>query len=420
MRRAFEFVVRNWPLKLAAIVLATFLYAGLVLSQSAQVWTGSVPIVPVKLPTDAVLLSNLPSVTSIRYFAPPEIAQQITSASFSATVDLSSAEAQAGNPVVIAKVLVSAATDPRITILDYDPPSITVRLDPLVSKSVPIVVDHGDVPAGLQLRDPVLSADQAIVSGPESVVRLVTSAQARVVVQPSGIDVDQTVDLVAVDARGEVQSPVKIAPSSVHVKISVRSGLQTKQLPVNPVVTGTPAAGFEIESVTVQPAVVTVEGDANALASLSRLDTQPVSISGAATDLTRTVVLDIPPGVDPLAQSEVTVKVTLRPIAATRTYSVGIVLSGARDDRTYSLSAASVLVTVGGTVGALDALDPRTLAVVADVDGLAPGSHKVKLKISLPADVNLVATSPPDVTVTVTDNATPPPSAAPSPPPSGP
>ncbi len=419
MRRAFQFVVRNWPLKLAAIILATFLYAGLVLSQSAQVWTGSVPIVPLKLPTSAVLLSNLPSVTSIRYFAPAVVAERINSSSFSATVDLSSAQAQTDNPIVIEKVTVTA-TDPRVTILDYDPPSIIVRLDPLVSKTVPIAVDHGTVPPGLQLREPVLSANEATVSGPESVVRLVTTAEARVVVQPSGIDVDQTVDLVAVDARGEVQSPVDIEPSSVHVKISVGSGLQTKQLPVNPVVTGTPATGFEIDAVTVEPAIVSVEGDADALASLSRLDTQPVSISGAATDITRTVVLDIPAGVDPLADSEVTMKITLRPVAATRTYSAGIVLSGARDDRTYDLSTASILVTVGGTVEALDALDPRTLAVVVDVDGLGPGSHKVKPKLTLPADVNVVAMSPPEVTVTVTENASPPPSESPIPSPSGP
>ena len=49
MRRVLDLVIRNWPLKLAAILLATFLYAGLVLSQSAQVWPGSIPIVP-KLP----------------------------------------------------------------------------------------------------------------------------------------------------------------------------------------------------------------------------------------------------------------------------------------------------------------------------------------------------------------------------------
>lgn len=419
MSRVVQFIVRNWPLKLAAIALATLLYAGLVLSQSAQVWTGSVPIVPLKLPTSAVLLTNLPSVTSIRYFAPAEVAQRITSSSFSATVDLSASQPQTDNPIVIAKVTVTA-TDPRVTVLDYDPPSITVRLDPLVSKTVPVVVDHGDVPAGLELREPVLSADQATVSGPESVVRLVTSVQARVVVQPSGIDVDQTVDLVAVDARGEVQSPVDVEPSSVHVQIAVGSGLTRKTLPVHPVVTGTPAAGFEIESIAVDPPVVSVEGDADALAALSKVDTDPISISGASTDLVRSVPLDLLAGIDSISGDSATVTIVLRPVAATRTYSVGIVLSGARDDRTYTLSSASVLVTVGGTVAALDSLDPRTLAVIADVDGLAPGSHKVKLKISLPADVQLVATSPPEVTVGVAENVSPPPTIAPSPSPSGP
>jgi YbbR domain-containing protein len=418
MRRVLGLVFRNWPLKLAAVAVASVLYAGLVLSQSAQVWPGSVPIVP-KLPTSAQLITNLPPVKNIRYFASAEVAQGVSSATFRASVDLSQATPQADNPFVTVKVDV-VALDPRVTIVDYDPPSIRVQLDPLVQKTVPVVVEHGDVPSGLTIRDPVLSVAQATISGPESVVRLVTAAQARVVIQPSGIDVDQTVDLVAVDVRGDAQGPVDVEPSSVHVKIAVGSGLQTKSLPVNPVVTGTPATGFEIESIDVSPPVVSVEGDADALAGLVRVDTDPISVSGASTDLTRTVPLDLPDGVESLSGDSASVKVTLRPVAATRTYSAGIVLSGARDDRTYSLSTASVLVTVGATVAALDELDPRSLAVVADVDGLAPGSHRIKLKISLPADVTLVATSPAEVTVVVTENPSPSPSVEPTPAPSGP
>ena len=416
MRRALDLVVRNWPLKLAAVIVATFLYAGLVLSQNAQVWPGSVPIIP-KLPSTAVLIGNLPSVTNIRYFAPADVAQRLTSSSFRATADLSQANPQPGNPFVTAPVVVTA--DPRVTILDYDPALVTVQLDPLVSKTVPIQVDHGDIPPGLEIRDPVLSNDQATVSGPESVVRQVTAAQASVVIQPSGIDVDQTVDLVAVDIRGEVQGPVNIEPSTVRVKISVGSGLQSKTLPVNPIVTGTPATGFQVESVTVSPPVALVEGDADALAALAAVDSDPVSISGASTDLSRSVPLDLPDGVDAVSGGTVTVTVTFQPVAATRTYTAGIVLSGARDDRTYTLSTGSVVITVGGTVAALDALDPRSLAVIADVDGLGPGTHKVKLKVSLPADVKLVAVSPPEITVTVAENP-PPPSSSPAPSPSGP
>ncbi len=400
MKRALQFVVHNWPLKLAAALLAIFLYAGLILSQSAQVWPGSVPIIPLRLPTTAVLLGNLPSVTSIRYFAPPDVAQLLSSSSFTATVDLSQAQPQSGSPFVIVRVVVTA-TDPRVTVLDYDPPSIQVRLDPLVSKLVPIAVDHGTVPPGIEIRAPALSASQALVSGPESIVRLVTAAQARVVIQPSGIDVDQTVDLVAVDIRGEAMGPVNLRPSSVHVKIAVGSGLQSKTLPVNPVIAGTPAVGYQIAAVAVNPVVVTVVGDANALALLSKVDTLPVSVGGAASGVNQTVGLALPDGVSALAEATITVTVAIQAQAATRDYSAGLVLSGARDDRTYALSTGSVLVTLGGTVASLDTLDPSSFSVVVDVDGLGLGSHKVKVTVSLPADVQLVAVSPAQVTVTV-------------------
>ncbi len=53
MKRLVAIVVHNWPLKLAAIALATLLYAGLVLSQSAQQTDARVPIVPRNQPVDA-------------------------------------------------------------------------------------------------------------------------------------------------------------------------------------------------------------------------------------------------------------------------------------------------------------------------------------------------------------------------------
>ena len=46
MRRILAIVLHNWPLKLAAIGLATVLYGGLVLSQGARTFDGQVPIRP--------------------------------------------------------------------------------------------------------------------------------------------------------------------------------------------------------------------------------------------------------------------------------------------------------------------------------------------------------------------------------------
>ncbi len=407
--RIVAWIVRNWPLKVGSVILATFLYAGLVLSQNAQVWPGRVPIVATNQPTNAVLLTgNIGDVTNIHYFAPTDVADRLTSSSFNASVDLSTATPQAGTAFATVQVHVQAV-DPRVQILDFDPQVIQVQLDPLVTKSVPVAVDTGDVPAGLHPQSPVLSTQSVNVSGPDSVVRLATAALARVVIQPSGLDVDQAVSLVAVDALGNVLSPVRIDPGTVRVQIRVGSQ-QTRTVPVQPSLTGTPNAAYQVASVTVNPVAVTVAGDSTSLGQLVQLTTASLDLNGATADVTRQVNLVLPPGISVIGSPTVSVAVHLVVRTASQTFSAGIVLSGARDDRIYGLSVDQVLVTLGGTPTALAGIDGQTFAVTLDVDGLAPGVHVLTPIVNLPASLKLIGMSPASVTVTITIAASPTPS----------
>lgn len=422
MRRAIRIVVHNWPLKLAAIALATLLYAGLVVSQGVQLWTGRVQIVPQNQPSSAFIVGNLGAVTNIRYFAPRDVADRMSSAGFTAYVDFNEAASQRQGPFVRLTVHV-IPSDTRVRVVDFDPPQIQVQLDPLVSKDVPVEVDRGTVPAGLQVRDPILDTSEVTVSGPQSYVSQVSRAVARVLIQPSGISIDQSVDLEAVDGRGEPVTQVKIEPAAVRVKILVGNQLGSKALPVNPVVVGTPAAGYEIGSVTVSPAVASIEGEADALASLVRVDTSPLLVSGASADVSETIGLVLPDGTSALSGSSVRVTIQLRPTTGTRTIQVGVVLTGTNLERTYSISTDSVDVTIGGPVAALDALDGSTLAATADASDLGPGAHQVGMRISLPPGLTLVAISPAQVIVGVGVAATPVPTestAGPTPTPSVP
>ena len=415
MRRLVGLVTHNWPLKLAALILASLLYSGLVLSQNAQVWRGRVPVIPLRQPASAFMLGVLPDVTNIRYFAPLDVAARLSSSSFTATVDLAGAQVTPEAPFVTAKVEVTSA-DQRVQVLDFEPRVITIQLDPLISKTIPVEVSRvGPVPPGLEVRDPVLSVSEVTAFGPESIIRLVTAAQARVVIQPSGIDVDQQVDLVAVDASGNVMTPVDLEPSSVHVQIRVGSQLESKALPVNPVVIGTPAVGYEIQAVTVAPSVASVEGEADALVSLAKLDTEPLSIAGATGTVAGTVALALPTGTSALAGSSVRVTIVLRPTTGTRTISAGIVLAGARPDRTYATSTDAVVVTIGGTVADLSAIQGRTFVASADVSELATGSHEVDLRVTLPSGLTVVAIGPPQIVITVGIAGTPAPTESPSP-----
>ena len=411
MTRIIGVIVHNWPLKVAAVGLATLLYGGLVLSQSTQEFRGVIPVTVEGQPDDTYLLTAPEPVTVVRYFAPSGV-RPITS-TFSATIDIAGVEPGAGRTQV---PIVVTSLDERITVLESDPDVMTVELDALATKTVPVTVERGTVPEGLEVGETVVEPAEVTVSGPSSVVETVVAAQAIVAIQPSGIDVDQDVRLVAIDQLGNAVSPVNLDPPTVRVRIPVFSDRESRTLPVNPVVTGTPAPGFEFASVVASPSVVTVEGDADELVALDRIDTEAVSVSGLSSDRTMSVALDLPTGVVAVAQDTVEVTITVRAVTSTRTFEVGLDLVGARSDLEYSPSVDRVLITVGGSVADLDRLDGATLVALLDVRDLGPGDHDVPVTADLPAGVTFVGASPDTVAITVTASApTPTPTAAPTP-----
>ena len=412
MTRVLSLITHNWPLKVAAVVLASLLYTGLVLSQNAKETRVQIPIDVRNQPGQAVLLGGVQYVTSISYFAPVEVANRVTSDMFKAWIDLASTTPDSSNDIIV-KVNVSSP-DPQVQVIDWSPRQIAVRLDPKTSKMVPVQVYHGVAPAGLNVRPAILDTTQVTVSGTQSAVNQVVAAVARVRIDPSGLKVDQQVDLIPVDIRNLEVGQVSLSPSSVHVTILVGSQVTSRTLPINAIVTGTPATGFELTSITVDTPTVTLEGDAGTLQSLLRIDTLPLSITGARANVTGSLGLVLPSGVDVLGVSTVRITAVIAATQGTRTFSVGIVLSGAQSDRTYALSTDQVLVTLGGNSAALASLQGDTLVVTADVDGMGTGMHLVTLRTTLPAGITLLAVNPPKVAVTITS----PPSPSPSPPPS--
>ncbi|MBI2782036.1 MAG: hypothetical protein HYX55_09620 [Chloroflexi bacterium] len=402
MTRLLGFIVHNWPLKLAAIGLATLLYGGLVLSQTTQDFTGNVPIQIANASGDVIVLSNTGAVTRIRYVAPPDLGLRIDSSTFRASVDL--AGVQPTGDRVSLNVTVTAI-EPRIQVLDFEPRAIVLTLDRVATKSVPIRAVLGPVPSGLDTGVPTVEGTTAAVTGPQSVVNRVTEAQARIVVDASGIDVNQLVTLLPVDSSGEVLTPVDVEPTQVRVRVPVFTDRRSKTLPLTPNVVGTPAAGFEVASIEVNPPVVSVEGDANDLAGLDRADTQPISVAGASSQVNQVVGLALPAGVQALGSGTVQVTIKLRPVTGTRTFEAGLVLVGTRPDLLYALSVDRVLVTIGGSTADLDRLSGVTLVLTADVTGLEVGTHSVAISANLATGLMLLGASPNPVEVIVSSQA---------------
>lgn len=409
MRRLLNRLVHNWPLKLAAVGLATILYGGLVVSQSTSTLAVAIPIDVRGYPPDSFLLTIPDPVTEIRYFAPS--GTRPLESDFEASVDISGVQPGSGPQRVPVRVV---SIDERITVVGVQPSAVTIDLDRLDRKQVDVVVENGPTPGGLELGEPIVDPVRVEVSGPASVISRVVAARASVIIQPSGIDVDQDFDLVPVDELGDAVGQVDVEPRAAHITIPVFSDRETRTLPVNAVLSGDPAAGFEIESVTLEPPVVLVEGDADQLAELVSVDTQPIPMGGVSSDRTIEVDLELPTGVLVVGEGRVAVTVTLRPVTETRTFNAGVRLIGAGRGLSYSLEIDRVLVTLGGSVADLDRLSGQALVLDLDVSALGPGTVSLPVGVDLPTGVTLVSTTPDEIQVTITSS-----SASPSPSPVG-
>ena len=412
MSRLLGLITHNWPLKLLAFLLAFLLYAGLVVSQSTFEFPTPVRIDVLNQPTGAVVLGNLPAVTRIRYYVTGDPGAGPTPASWRATVDLGGVDPKAGSTYAAVNV---TSVDPRFVVIDYEPRGINIQLDPYTSYTVPVRVNTGTPPANLEVGDPALSQKTVTVSGPDSIVKFVVAAQADVVIDPHGLFVDRDVPLIPIDNLGNQRSPVRVDPATVHVKIPVFSNAQAKSLVVNPAIVGTPPTGYSITSIVVDPVSVSVKGDPENLAGLTKADTASIPVGTATSTIDTQVALALPDGVVPLDVSTVHVKVTIEAEAGTRAFNAGIVLTGRQPGLTYGVNPLNAVVTVGGPVADLDRIDASGFVLSVDVSGLAVGTHEVELAPTLQAGLRLLGISPPTVVVTVTagSGASAPPASAP-------
>lgn len=390
-------IVHNWPLKLAAVGLATLLYGGLALSQNTQTYPGDIPVHPINEPPDVFVLSPPSHVTEVRYFAPTGVS--VAASTFIATIDL----ANYGDTLGVVSVPIELSTpDSRVRILGFEPTFAVIELDQLQEKAgVPVQVAHGDVPDGLTLGKTTVDPETVTISGAASLVARVDAVRADVIIGTSGIDVDEDATLTPVDKLGNPVRPLEVSPATARVQIQIFSDQQSRTLPVNPVVTGNPAPGFEVASLVVQPQVVLVTGDADQLAELTSVDTRPISLAGISDDETVEVELALPDEVAAVDETTVTVSITIRPITATRTFDSGVRLVGADPGLTYEVSVDRVLATIGGSTADLDRLEGSSLVMDLDVRDLAPGEYAVDVTADLPDGTTLVAVSPPKVTVTI-------------------
>jgi len=420
VRRVAAFVVRNWPLKIAALALATLLYAGLALSEEADVFREQIPIFPENQPEDAVLLTPTADlvVTSVSYVETRSVGP-LSPDDFRATIDLSTVDPAGGPQSVPVRV---HPLVPGIVVTEVNPQRVQVDLDPLVEATVPVIVDLGPPPANAEIGTVAVQPETVTVRGGQSVVEQVAGARATIPLDATGLDFRGDVEVIPIDRDGR-ELRVDVTPERVSVAVPVITALRQRTLPVNPVITGSVPAGMRVRSIEVAPPVVTVEGDADDVAPLLAIDTEPIPVTGVTTTLDGRFELALPQGVAAIGDGSVRVVIRMESITDTRAFGAALRPVGIAPGATASLSTLRVDVALFGPIALLDDLEARPLLGTVDATGLGAGEHELPVTIEVPDGVSVANVAPATVTLTIVGPATPSPAPftpAPSPPASSP
>ena len=298
-------------------------------------------------------------------------------------------------------VVVSPRLDVRV--VDENPSSVTIVLDALSSKRLPVEVSLLGKPAqGVTLGNPHTVPARVTVSGPARQVSEVRHAVVSIDTGPLRQQVVASLPVVATDASGQPVSGVQVTPKIVDMTLAVSEGIISKVVPIVPTITGTPSSALTVTSATTEPETVALTGPTSTLAGVESASTSPVDISAARADITRRVPLQLPAGVSAsVAQATVTVRFG-RARLSTVFRSVPVRVVGIRSGQTSRVVPDRVDLQVEGPqdlVRRLIAQGVSSVLVEVSAAGRQPGRYAVSPQPVLPKGIRVLSIQPQQVLI---------------------
>jgi YbbR domain-containing protein len=398
--RGFGSLRANIGLGLLSLALAVTLWAFVTREENptqTDCFAGDIPVETVNVPESLAVGGLSDAAVSVRASAPQDICDGLTVQDFRAVANLSMAKARENT--VTLRV---SSTRRQVKVMETSPSIVTITLEPVTTKVVPANVKLiGTPPLGYATVPGKTTPEQVEVTGAESLVALVQEAVADVNVQGLRVPIEQAFPLVPRDNRGGDIEGVTLNPSTADVVLPIVQREITQAYVVTPLLAGTPADGFNVTSISVEPPFAVITGTIEALQSLTAVTTDEVDADGAASDVVRAVKLQLPPGLTVAGSDTVTVRVSVSPAHGEITLGLTPTVKGLEPGLRAELATTLVEVRVSGEIPVLRSLSPSSLTAVVDASGLQAGQQALPVQVTAPPGVQVVGVVPATMIVTL-------------------
>lgn len=190
---------------------------------------------------------------------------------------------------------------------------------------------------------------------------------------------------------------VQVTPSTLSMTFEPSA---SKQVPVVPQVDGEPAAGYEVGTVSANPATVEVVGPQSAVKGLTEATTEPISVAGATSPVSEVVTIGVAdPSVRVQTSETAQVTASIRP-AAVEWALAAIPVAVLNGDESVMVTPGEVTIRVRGPRDAM-ASGASEFEVSIDVGGLGPGRYELPVRVRPPARIGVMGVEPEAVQVVI-------------------
>jgi YbbR domain-containing protein len=404
--KSLQKVLKNLPTLLTALVFAITVWVFSV-NQSDPTETRTYPqpinLEILGLDSNLIIVNDITEQVSLTLRAPRSILDQLENDRnlINVTLDLSGYEAGVHTLTPQVNIGLSPAE-----VVRFNPATIFVKLDALVSQNFPIqIITIGNPAIGFETQTPELSQESVMISGPQSVVDSVEEVIAEVSIVDASEDIQRTVDVVAYNTEGNSLNGLTISPGSIEVTIPINQRGGYRTVVVKIVTSGQIAPGYRLTNIFSMPPTVTIFSANPSLVEdiPGFVETTPINLNGANEDLEVRVALNLPQGINVVGSQNVTVQGSIDPIESSANFSdIPIQTEGLDSTLTAEISPENVDVYLSGPLNFLEELTPSSIIVLIDLTDRGPGTYQLAPEVKLDnEEITVDAILPNTVEVTI-------------------
>ena len=372
----------NFRTLLLALVLAVSVWISAVTSADPDetLTLRSIPLSVIGQDPSLINIIEPPATIEVTLRAPHSVWDRLTAQgnSLQATLDLSGLGS--GEYTVPVQLTINVNARPYQIVL-VNPTSVTVHLEPLATRTLPVEpLVSGEPALGYQASRATMDPKTVTISGPDSIIR--RAARAKVIVNLAGVrgSFDQSLRVQIVDENNVQLPEITLSPELIRVSIPISQQGGFRDVAVKVVVQGEQAAGYRIENVSVFPPLVTLfASDPELVDELPGVvETQPLDIQDAKADIATRLSLNLPENIRIIGSQTVQVQVGVSPIQTSLTLlNQQINVIGLPEGLAARVSPQTIDVIISGPLPVLDTLTPQDVVINVDVGGLEAGIHQL-------------------------------------------